>query len=121
MLDFFQMMKKTVIRLKKRRDFVHLNNNGQKVITKGFVLLALSRKENNPFSDMIRVGFTTTKRLGNAVVRNRIRRRLRAVAAHVIPAFGKEGYDYILIGRLTTNACSFKRLLSDLETTLGQV
>ena len=115
------MMRKTVIRLKKRKDFVHLNHNGRKVITKGFVLLALSREENNPFSDKIRVGFTTTKRLGKAVVRNRIRRRLRAVAAHILPSFGKGRYDYVLIGRLTTNACSFNRLLEDLKTTVGQV
>ena len=114
-------MKKTVIRLKKRKDFVHLNNNGRKVITKGFVLLALSRDENNPFSDKIRVGFTTTKKLGHAVVRNRIRRRLRAVAAALLPSFGKERYDYVLIGRLTTNMCSFKQLLKDFETALEQV
>lgn len=111
----------TVIRLKKRQDFVHLNHNGRKFITKGFVLLALSRGENNPFSDIIRVGFTTTKKLGKAVIRNRIRRRLRAVAQKVFPTSGQKTYDYILIGRMTTNDCSFERLVNDLNFALEHI
>ena len=111
----------TVIRLKKRQDFVRLNHKGRKFITKGFVLLALSRGEDNPFSDIIRVGFTTTKKLGKAVIRNRIRRRLRAVVQKVMPETGQSSYDYVLIGRSTTSDCSFERLTRDLTFALEHV
>ena len=50
----------------------------------------------------MRVGFTVTKKVGNAVVRNRVKRRLRAVAAEVFPRLGRAGTDYVVIGRLAT-------------------
>jgi ribonuclease P protein component len=66
----------------------------------------------------VRVGFTVTKKLGNAVIRNRIRRRLRAAADRVMPARAKKGYDYVVIGRAQTLSRSFSALMDDLETAL---
>lgn len=66
----------------------------------------------------VRVGFTVTKKLGNAVIRNRIRRRLRAAADRVMPAHAKRGYDYVVIGRAQTLSRSFSALMDDLETAL---
>ncbi len=66
----------------------------------------------------VRVGFTVTKKLGNAVIRNRIRRRLRAAADRIMPAHAKRGYDYVVIGRAQTLSRPFSALVDDLETAL---
>ena len=58
----------------------------------------------------IRVGITATRRLGGAVVRNRVRRRLRALAAKLLPELGRPGCDYVLIGRPLTARRSHREL-----------
>jgi len=62
----------------------------------GFVLLVRTREDGDP---AMRVGFTVTKKIGGAVVRNRMKRRLRALAREVLPQAGVAGADYVLIGR----------------------
>ena len=62
----------------------------------GFVLLVRKRGDG---SDELRVGFTVTKKIGNAVVRNRMKRRLRELARELLPAGGIAGADHVLIGR----------------------
>ena len=62
----------------------------------GFVLLVRDRRDGDP---AIRVGFTVTKKIGNAVVRNRMKRRLRALSRELLPSAGTPGADHILIGR----------------------
>ena len=70
----------------------------------------------------LRVGYTCSKKVGNAVARNRARRRLRAAAREVIPAFGRPGWDYVLIGRPTeTAARDFRLLCDDLRAALAAV
>ena len=70
--------------LKKRKEFVLIAEKGRKFITSGLVLQVLPREAENKFGDVIRVGFTTTKKTGNAVKRSRIRRRLRALARLIL-------------------------------------
>ena len=68
----------------------------------------------------IRVGFTCSKKVGNAVARNRARRRLRAAAREVVPGLGRPGWDYVLIGRPEiTAARPFALLCEDLATALA--
>ena len=68
----------------------------------------------------IRVGFTCSKKVGNAVARNRAKRRLRAAAHEVIPAEGRDGWDYVLIGRpAVTAARPFPDLCADIATALA--
>ena len=62
----------------------------------GFVLLVRDRDDG---SDDLRVGFTVTRKIGNAVVRNRMRRRFRELARELLPAGGVPGADHVLIGR----------------------
>ncbi len=62
----------------------------------GFVLLVRDRDDG---SDDLRVGFTVTRKIGNAVVRTRMRRRLRELARELLPAGGVPGADHVLIGR----------------------
>lgn len=69
----------------------------------------------------MRVGFTASRKVGGAVVRNRAKRRLRAAAAHILPDAGRPGTDYVLIARAATAARPFAALLDDLETALRRV
>jgi ribonuclease P protein component len=105
--------------LKKRADFVAITTQGQSVVTKGVVL---QYKQHDVDSDQdARVGFTATKRLGGAVVRNRVKRRLRAVAKDVLQTMGSNDFDYVLIGRYSTASRSYEQLTKDLKYAFHQV
>ena len=97
-------------RLKRRQDFVAAAK-GAYAAMPGMVVQMRDRK-NDAAS---RVGFTCTKKLGNAVVRNRIKRRLREIARLKLRALAQPGHDYVLIGR----APSLLRAFSDLEQDLN--
>ena len=81
--------------IRLRRDFLAANK-ARRVATPGFVLLVNRRGDTNP---ALRIGCTVTKKIGNAVVRNRMKRRLRALARALLPAHGITGADHVLIGR----------------------
>ena len=66
----------------------------------------------------LRIGFTVTKRVGNAVVRNRARRRLRAAARQVFPSSARAGFDYVLIARHSTPIRPYRDLIGDMEAAL---
>jgi ribonuclease P protein component len=65
------------------------------------------------------VGFTASRKIGNAVVRNRAKRRLRAAAAQLLPLLGRSGHDYVLVARATAVARPFAALLSDITQALN--
>lgn len=69
----------------------------------------------------LRVGFTVSRHVGNAVLRNRARRRLRAVATEVMPRRAKTGFDYVIIARATTATRPFDAIRVDLETALQRM
>ncbi len=69
----------------------------------------------------MRVGYTASRKVGNAVVRNRAKRRLRAAAARILAERGRPGTDYVLIARATTAERPFAALVDDLETALGRI
>ncbi|MEO1562279.1 MAG: ribonuclease P protein component [Pseudomonadota bacterium] len=102
--------------LKKRQDFLACNK-GRRQVTAGFVLLGRPRRDG---SDAIRVGFTCSKKLGNAVARNRAKRRLREVARLGLPNNGQAGWDYVLIGRPeATVSRDFASMQTDLSRALN--
>lgn len=71
-------------------------------------------EEKIPF----KVGFTTTKKIGKAVVRTRVRRRLRAVVREIFPKYARDNVEYVLIGRYNTANCLYKDLKSDVKWAL---
>ena len=102
--------------LTRRRDFLAANS-GKRAPMPGFVLLVRCREDGDP---NIRVGFTVTKRIGNAVVRNRMKRRLRALAREVLPSVGITGADHVLIGREGGIERDFDLLRTELIAALGR-
>ncbi len=103
--------------LTRRADFLRANR-GRRAPTPGFVLLARPRDDGDA---TLRVGFTVTKKIGNAVVRNRCKRRLRALAAQVLPVAGIAGADHVLIGRSECPTRPFAAMVDDLERACRKV
>jgi ribonuclease P protein component len=101
--------------LKKRTDFLRAAR-ARKVVLPGFILQIRTRNDQDP---SIRVGFTCSKKVGNAVARNRAKRRLRELARLVLPQHGKTGHDYVLIGRAGKTAThGFGQMMAELEQAL---
>jgi ribonuclease P protein component len=106
--------------LAKRRDFVAAARARRQ--SSPSLTLQARRRGAEEAAAGIRVGYTCSKKLGNAVVRNRAKRRLRAAARLVVPGLGRPGWDYVLIGRPgETVARPFTALCDDLTAALGAV
>ena len=103
--------------IKKRPDFLAANR-GKRYATPGFVLLVRDRQDDSP---AIRLGITITKKVGNAVIRNRMRRRFRALAQEMLADKGKAGADHILIGRDSGIERDFDALRADMVKALGKI
>ncbi len=111
----------TITTLKQRADFLRLRQ-GAKATTPFFILRVLASPEAN---GAIRVGYTVTTKCGNAVVRNRIKRRLRALVRELFPAHAKPGCDYLFVAldRAKPNAAEaqFDALRNAMEQALTRV
>ena len=109
-------------RLKRRADFLRVAAGRRKVAVPGLVLQAAPRPADLPASEPpIRVGFTASRKVGGAVVRNRARRRLRAAVHEVLVEAGQADTDYVLIARAGTVARPYADLVADLRAALVQV
>jgi ribonuclease P protein component len=102
-------------RLKNRADFLRAAR-GIRRSTAGLTLELCPTPA--PASDVLRVGFTASRKVGNAVARNRAKRRLRAAAAALLPLHGRVGHDYVLVARTATLTRKFGDLLADLAGAL---
>lgn len=105
--------------LKARPDFLACARAGRQG-TRGMMVQARQRKDDG--DQRIRVGFTCSKKVGNAVARNHAKRRLREVARLILPDHGRAGWDYVLIGRhLATAERPFDDLTDDLIYALKKL
>lgn len=105
--------------LKKRKDFVRVASKGLKVVTSGLILQAtqsLSAPDNT-----CQLGYTATKKIGKAHIRNRTKRRLRAAAREIFPNLAKANTDYVLIGRYNTATYEFAKLKQNMQKALQEI
>jgi ribonuclease P protein component len=106
-----------LVTISKRADFLAANG-GLRTTTPGFVLLVRDRKDDDP---QMRVGFTVTKKIGGAVVRNRMKRRFRALAREIVPTNGFSGADHVMIGRARGIERDFGAMRSELANALDRL
>lgn len=105
--------------LQKRRDFMKAAR-AKRAVAPGFILQMRRRQDGE--ADGMRIGYTCSKKVGNAVARNRAKRRLREIARMELPALGRGGCDYVLIGRAKVTAeRDFSELRADLRRALKKV
>jgi ribonuclease P protein component len=104
-------------RLTRRAEFLRAAAKGKKVAVGGVVLQALVREDQGP----LRLGFTVTKKVGNAVVRNRTRRRLKEAVRLALQQTAVRNADIVLIGRDSTRYRDFRVLQADIIRALDRV
>ncbi len=104
-------------RLTRRAEFLQVAAVRRKSVAPGLILQAARQ----PAADGLRVGFTASRKVGNAVARNRARRRLRAAASAVLPLHAAPGHDYVLIARAGTLTRAYDGLLDDLSAGLKRL
>jgi ribonuclease P protein component len=113
-LNVSQPLAHSASRLKRRAEFLRVAAKGRKAATHGMVVQALNRGDQGP----LRIGFTVTRKVGNAVVRNRSRRRLKEAARLELAGQQISGVDLVLIGREATRGRNFLELRYDLRRAL---
>jgi len=107
--------------LAKRPDFLRIAAGRIKWVSGSMIVQVAKRPEGCHEITDIRVGYTASKKVGNAVLRNRVKRRLREVARHVLPNSGREGYDFVLIARSATVELPFDQLIRDFSWCLKRL
>jgi ribonuclease P protein component len=107
--------------LKTRADFLRVAARRRRAVRTGFILQAAPQPIEAGGGEAVRVGFTASRKVGNAVIRNRAKRRLRAAAAEVLPRQGRPGTDYVIVARAATGERAYVELVTDLESALRQL
>ncbi len=109
-------------RLKRRPEFLRVAGEGRKWVTPGLIVQARARADADHADPAPpRVGFTASRRVGNAVSRNRARRRLRALADRLVPRLGLAGHDYVIVARAATLRRPYPALAQDLADALERL
>jgi ribonuclease P protein component len=115
-----------LVTLRRRAEFLRVRGGGRSA-TPRFVLEGKLRVVSADTTGSVgqsaapRFGFTVTKQIGNAVVRNRIKRRLRAALSETASIHAAPGFDYVIIARLDAHTCDYKRLVEDFVAAFSRV
>ncbi len=110
-----------VARLKRRPEFLAVAASRRRWVAPGLILQAARRPEDSRLPPAPRIGFTASRKVGIAVARNRVRRRLKAAVEAVLPQRGQPGFDYVVVARTETLTRPFAALIADLETALARI
>ncbi|MBM07962.1 MAG: ribonuclease P protein component [Magnetovibrio sp.] len=116
-------------RLKSRQEFLYVARGGLKCAAPGLVLqmrqsVKFKKKDRAVRHSLVhspRIGYTVSRKVGNAVNRNRVKRRLRAVAHEVMPEHACSSADFVIIGRFATRTRPFRLLVQDLKKALQKL
>lgn len=117
-------MGSAIARLKRRQDFLRAASARRKFVAPGLILQARRHAGAELESESVesrRVGFTVSRKVGKAVVRNRVRRRLKEAAERVLTDHARDDNDYVIIGRAASASRPFAALVKDLETALKKL
>ena len=104
--------------LKKRADFLRAAR-GVRRVTGAITMETCQTPDGAAPEGAWRIGFTASRKVGNAVARNRAKRRLRAAASQLLPLLAREGHDYVLVARATTGTRAYHALLADVTAALA--
>lgn len=105
-------------RVTQRPEYLAVAATGRKWVTPAFILQAMP---GDDISLAPRAGFTVSKKVGNAVVRNRARRRIKEAARMILPANGQRGWAYVFIGRQAATDYPFEKLGADMRWALAKL
>ena len=103
-------------KITKRSDYVKASR-GRYIKTSSLFLQKVKRDDKK----IPRYGITASKQIGIAVERNRAKRRIRHAIKEVLPKYGKNGYDYVVVATIKTNKVSWKTVLNDLEKAFREI
>ena len=108
-------------RLKRRPEFLRVAATRRKWVTPGLIVQVRPRPAGEADTEQARVGFTVSRKVGNAVQRNRVRRRLKAAAGKVMTEHAQTGVDFVVIGRRNSLTRPYSALMGDLTTALKKL
>ncbi len=118
-----------ILKIKKSAEFKEINKSEKKFFAKSLILICektsekyfYNEKNSKNAKNFCRIGYTVSKKVGNAVARNKAKRRLRAIVAKLFPEFAKENYDYVIIARKQISEMKFQEIQSDLKFCLKRI
>ena len=112
----FGLMAQSISTIKKRSTFLNIRNNGRFIRSKSFNIQIMHDHGTN---DKINIGYTATKKLGNAITRNKAKRRMRELARKVFTKYGKKNFYYVIIAKTPILKIPFKTLELELEKIIS--
>ena len=118
-----------ILKITKTDEYKAISKDNEKFYSKTLILLRkntpeeylFNQKNGNNASEFCRVGYTASKKVGSAVVRNKAKRRLKEAARKIMPEMAESGYDYVIIAKAAIKEADFDKILSDLRFCVKRI